>query len=86
MLVDARLVCECISSYDGLVGLHGDARVGGDHLGGAHDLAGVDVTVDGEVGGPRPERHHYLLEGGVARTLAQRVERHLHLGSRGGVW
>ena len=36
-----------------------------------------------ELAGPRPERHHDLLEGGVAGTLAEAVDRDLDLAGAG---
>mmetsp|Transcript_27396 Transcript_27396/g.81852 ORF Transcript_27396/g.81852 Transcript_27396/m.81852 type:complete len:388 (-) Transcript_27396:8-1171(-) len=79
VLVDARLVCKRVRSDDGLVGLHGDAGVCRNHLGRAHDLLRLDVAVDREEVRPRAQRHDNLLEGCVARALAQRVEGHLDL-------
>ena len=79
MLVDARLVREGVLADDGLVGLDLDAGVARDHLAGAHDLLRVDRAVHGEVLRPRAQRHHDLLQRGVARALAQRVEGNLHL-------
>jgi hypothetical protein len=62
-----------------LAGLHGDAGVRRNHLGRAHDLLRLDVAVDREEVRPRAQRHDNLLEGCVARALAQRVEGHLDL-------
>mmetsp|Transcript_8326 Transcript_8326/g.17364 ORF Transcript_8326/g.17364 Transcript_8326/m.17364 type:complete len:345 (-) Transcript_8326:267-1301(-) len=81
VLVDARLVGERVGADDRLVRLDGDARVHGHHLGGAHDLACVDVAVDWEVHRPGAQRHHHLLERSVAGPLAERVERHFDLAS-----
>ena len=71
MLVDAGLVSEGVLTDDGLVGLYGDAGVPRDHLARTHDLLRVDIAVHREVLRPSAQRHHHLLEGGVACALAQ---------------
>ena len=79
VLMDSGLVGERVLADDGLVRLHVHARDVGEQARCLEDLLGPDTRVDPEVVLPRPERHHDLLEGRVARPLADPVDRALHL-------
>jgi hypothetical protein len=50
---------------------------------GLHDLGGVDAGLVGHDVGAHPHRHHHLLERGVARALAEAVDRALDLPRAG---
>ena len=79
VLVDAGLVGEGVLADDRLVVLD---REGGDRrhqLRGAHQERRVDVGVEGQHVGAGPDRHHDLLERGVAGALAEAVDRALDL-------
>ena len=83
VLVDARLVGEGIGPHHRLVGLH---RVAGDlahQLGRGHDLPRVDAGVTAEHVRPHLDRHHDLLERGIARALAEPVDGALDLPRTG---
>ena len=83
VLVDARLVGEGVPPHDRLVPWHLDAGDCGHEPAGRHELAGLDPRRTAEVVGPRPQRHHNLLERTVACPLADPVDRALDLaGSR----
>mmetsp|Transcript_26483 Transcript_26483/g.57558 ORF Transcript_26483/g.57558 Transcript_26483/m.57558 type:complete len:712 (+) Transcript_26483:185-2320(+) len=81
VLVDAGLVREGVLPHDGLVRLHGHARVLRHHARGEGDVLdaqareqAVHVVLAAEV-----ERHRHLLEGGVAGALADAVDGALDL-------
>src|SRR5438309_587667 len=73
VLVDARLVGEGVLAHDGLVGLHVHARNGGEEARALEDLLRAHLGVDLEEVLACLERHHDLLEGGLARPLPDAV-------------
>src|SRR6266581_6879720 len=79
VLVDARLVGEGVLADDGLVRLDVDARDVGEEPRGAEDLLGLDTGLHPEEVLAGAERHDDLLEGGVARPLADTVDGALDL-------
>ncbi len=83
VLVDAGLVGERVAAHDRLVRLHHVAREARDEAARARDLARVDAGGEADVGGPRVQQHHDLLERRVARALADAVDRALDLAGAG---
>ena len=83
VLVDAGLVGERVAAHDRLVRLHGVAGQARDEAAGARDLARVDAGGEADVGGAGVQQHHDLLERGVARALADAVDRALDLAGAG---
>jgi hypothetical protein len=80
VLVDAGLVGEGVGAHDGLAGRDGHAGDVGEQLAALVDLPGVDARL-GVVEIPAgPHGHDDLLQAGVARPLADAVDRALHLG------
>ena len=79
MLVDAGLVREGVLADDRLVGLELGARDAAHALARRVDLRRVDAGVGAEERVARLERHHDLLERGVAGALADAVEAALDL-------
>ena len=83
VLVDAGLVAEGVGAHDRLVGLHPHAGKLSDQTAGAVDLSGVHVRREVEEVAPRLDRHHHLLQGCVARPLADAVDAGLDLAGAG---
>ena len=80
VLVDARLVQEGVAAHDGLVQRRALANDAVHRLAGAVDLRGVDARLLARKHvGARAHGHHDLLKRGVARALAQAVDRALDL-------
>ena len=81
--VDAGFVGKGVGPHDSLVGLH---RHAGDHR---HQAAGRVNLLAVDVGGQPQlllaggQHHDHLLQGGVARPLADAVDAHLHLARPG---
>ena len=84
MLVDAGLVRERVAADDRLVVLDGVAGQARHHPGGAGQLLGAHAGLDAvEVVGAGADRHHDLLQRGVAGPLPQPVDRALDLAGAG---
>ena len=83
MLVNPRLVREGVAADDRLVGLREHAGFVGQQAAGAHDLARVHAALERDDLGPRPARHHDLLERSVAGALPDAVDGTLHLAGTG---
>lgn len=83
VLVDARLVGERVVAHDRLVALHALAGELAEQARGRIQLARVDARVQAKVRAAHLERHHDLLERGVARALADAVDRALDLARAG---
>ena len=78
--MDAGLVGERVGADDRLVGLDREAGEVAHQAGGRGDLLGGDRGHQvGELGGPRPQGHHDLLEARVPGALAEAVDRDLDL-------
>ena len=76
--MDARRMGEGVAAHDGLVGLHGHVHQARHQVRGLGDQARIDVRVDGHVL-VAAERHHHLVERGVAGPFADAVDRDLGL-------
>ena len=72
-------MAEGIVADDRLVRLHDDAGQAADQSRGLVDLRGIDAGRRVKDVGTHPQRHHDLLQGGVARALPDPVDRALHL-------
>ena len=83
VLVDAGLVSERIAPDDGLVGLDRIAGEARDQTRGARDLAGDHARAQADIGLPGVQEHDDLLQGRVARALADPVDRALDLARAG---
>ena len=70
---------EGVGADDRLVGLHGHARDALHEVGGAGELGRDDAGMRIELVAVHPDRHDDLLERGVARALAEAVDRALDL-------
>src|SRR5690606_14186894 len=79
VLVDARLVGECVATHHRLVVLDRVAGLIRDHLRGGEQLGGVDADIDAERLGSGPDRHDHFLHRGVPGTLADAVDGAFHL-------
>src|SRR5690606_38978307 len=80
VLMDSGLMGERVLANDRLVHLDLDAGQRADKAAGRDQARGVDVRLDAaELIGPRLERHHDLLKGGVAGALADAVDGYLDL-------
>ena len=79
VLVDAGLVGEGVAPDDRLVGLDGEARYRRDQARGPRYRARAHARAKAVVVGARAQGHHDLLEGAVARPLADAVDRALDL-------
>ena len=83
MLVDAGLVRERVLTDDRLVPGHRDAGVVGHQAAGPHQFGRVQSGADAVDLGSGVKRHDHFLEGGVARSLADAVDRHFDLARAG---
>ncbi len=80
VLMDARLVRECVSAHDRLVRLNLVPGEAAHHAAGTHDLGRLDARPQpAEVFGPRAQDHRHLLETRVSRPLADAIDAHLNL-------
>ena len=75
VLMDAGFVRKGVRADDGLVRLDDDAGVVADQLAGVHDLRRVNAGDEVEDRAARVQRHHDFFERGVARALADAVDR-----------
>ena len=77
--MDARRVRERVRADDGLVGLDRDAGELGVETAGGHDAIRLHARVGLVVVATDAQRHHDLLEGGVAAALTDAVDAHMDL-------
>ena len=84
VLVDPGLVGEGVAADDRLVRLDREPGQVADQAAGGGELLGHDARPElRELGGSRPQRHDHFLERGVARSLAEAVDRDLDLAGPG---
>ena len=69
---------EGITSYDGLVGLHGHIHQSAYHTRSRYNLGSIDIGINVDTLVTLQD-HSYFLQGSVAGTLADTVDCHLHL-------
>src|SRR5439155_9553049 len=79
VLMDARRVRERVRADDRLVGLYRDAGELGVETAGGHDAIRLHARVGLVVVATDAQRHHDLLEGGVAAALTDAVDAHMYL-------
>jgi len=81
--MNARFVRECIAPDDRLVRRYVHARRRGDEPRRAGDFPRVETSRNAVQRTPRMQRHHDLLERGVAGTFADAVDSAFHLARAG---
>src|SRR5437868_569928 len=74
ILVYPRLVRKSVGANDRLVGRHVDSDALRHKPRSRRQLSRLDARVQTEVRLPGPERHHYFLERGITRALADAVD------------
>ena len=71
-------MCKCISSHNGLVGLHRHIHQLGHESAGVVDFWGYNFRVN-EDGLMAFDRHHHLFQGGISCAFPNSVDGHLYL-------
>ena len=79
VLVDTRAVGKGVGPDNRLVGRHRDPHQPAHQAAGRHNLARLHPAVQAKVVAPRADGHDDLFQRGIARPLAQTVERALGL-------
>jgi len=75
VLMDARLVGECIFSNDGLVRLYHKSGERRHHPGSLGQQLGINACVKPEVGTAHVQRHDHFFQGCIAGSLPDSIDR-----------
>src|SRR5690242_6087360 len=79
VLMNASFVCESVFADDRLIWLRTERNKPRQHLAGGEQLLCVDLRLKRQAIVTCLNRHHYLFQGRIARTLADAIDRALHL-------
>ena len=75
ILMDTAFMRKGVFANDGLVKLHRETRHRADPARNMHDLFSIDVGEERHDVSPHTERHNNFFQSGVARALAQTIDR-----------
>ena len=78
VLMNARLVRECVCTHDRLVALHHHARQLAHQAARRKQLLRLHARLQAIVIAPHLQRHHQLFQRTIARPLADSIDRHFH--------